>query len=116
MRFERDRHGLAAGGASPSNDFTQNLRVGPVHAIKIPHADKRGPVAGGNLIECMKNLHRLNELSSSPTPRVESFLHGPLFLRGPAAWAQISNSSFIPSYERRTCFGRVAFVTSCPRS
>ena len=57
MRLKRNRYGLGSGSARPCNDFPQYMRMCPVHAIKIPHADQRGPEVSRNVFEFVKNFH-----------------------------------------------------------
>ena len=58
MRLKGYRHCFAAVGASPRYDLTQHMRMGPVHAIEISHADIGGPEIGRHLFEFAKDVHR----------------------------------------------------------
>ena len=47
-----------------------------------------------------------------PNLRIRDCAYDDTRARAPAPHSQISNSSFIPSCDKRTCRGRVAFVAS----
>src|SRR5579862_3860116 len=91
MRFKGHRNRFAAVRPSPPHNFAQHMGMRAVHTVEISHAEKRRPELRGNIFEFMEDLH--SEIGS-----------------------QISNSSFNPSYDNRTCGGNIAFVASCGRS
>ena len=47
MRLERNRDRLAPTRPRPRNNFLQHMRMRPVNAVKIPHADQAGPKPEG---------------------------------------------------------------------
>ena len=57
MRLERNRYRLALLLSRAADDVGQHAGMGPMHAVKVPHAQERWTEAGGNVIEFVKNLH-----------------------------------------------------------
>jgi len=57
MRLERNRYRLALLLSCAADDVGQHAGMGPMHAVKVPHAQERWTEAGGNVIEFVKNLH-----------------------------------------------------------
>src|SRR4030088_3117454 len=58
MRLKRHRDSLRPLLPRPRDDFMQHVRVRPMYAIEVAHADQRRPKISRNVVEFMKNLHR----------------------------------------------------------
>src|SRR5258708_15854 len=104
MRFEGDRDRLSSPLLCPLNDLADHMQVGAVNPIKIPHRQNRWAKIGRDFFEFSKNLHASVSDFQLPISNYKS------------AIGQISNSSFIPSYDNRACGGKDALVASCGRS
>src|SRR5580692_6151081 len=57
MRLERNRYRFALFLSRAADDVVQHAGMGPMHAVKVAHAQQRWTEAGGNVIEFVKNLH-----------------------------------------------------------
>lgn len=59
MRLKRNRYRLAAALPRTPHYFTENVRVRPMHSIKIPHTHQGGAEVCRNFFEFVENLHQV---------------------------------------------------------
>jgi hypothetical protein len=57
MRLKCNRNRPRARSPSARNDFAQNVGMGLVNAVEIPHAYKRRSVVGRDILEFVEHLH-----------------------------------------------------------
>src|SRR5208283_2876073 len=89
------------------------MRMRPVYSVKVADTDQRRPEVSGNIVEFVEYVHGNSDQWLVVSDQQNRLSAGSLTTDH---WPLISNSSFIPSYDSRTCRGKVAFVASCARS
>ena len=57
MWFKGHGHSLGPRRPRPPHNFTQHMRVRPVHSVEIAHAHQRRPKCSRNVFEFVKDLH-----------------------------------------------------------
>ena len=102
MRLKSHRHRLGSLRAGARNDLVQHALMSTMHAVEVPDAQQRRAKIWWHVLYLVKNLHSHSRFSiANQQLEIDT---------------QISNSSFIPSYDNFVLSGRVAFVASCGKS
>ncbi len=57
MRLKSYCHGLVAGRPGASNDFAQDVGMGPVYAVEVSDAEEGWPEVRGHVVEFAENVH-----------------------------------------------------------
>src|SRR6202166_4625238 len=96
MRLKCNRYRLAAALPRTAHYLTENVRVRPMHSIKIPHADLRRPEVCGNFFEFVENLYqvKINRRARQARKEIQALYKSPQSLSFSATSASSAVKDF----------------------